>query len=245
MVALAIGAVGCGREAGEEIVGPDGGTYVWVPAGEFMMGSDKYDDEKPVHEVQVTKGFWLGKHEVTNAQYGAFCKATGRRFPSESGQGDDHPVVYVDWEDATAYCEHYGLRLPTEAEWEYGARGSEGRTYPWGDEWDAQKCCSGDNRGPGGRTFPVGSFAASGSWCGALDMAGNVWEWCSDWYDEDYYQSSPSSDPSGPTAGGARVLRGGGWFSYAYGCRSALRRRDTPSERDLGLGFRVVVGAPR
>jgi len=232
-----------GTNAGQEITGPDGGTYVWVPAGEFMMGSEHGDErEKPVHLVRITKGFWLGKCEVTNRQYRRFCEATGREFPGESDQGDDHPVVYVSWEDAQAYCEHYGLRLPTEAEWEYAARGARGTAYPWGDEWDSSKCCNRANLGPGGSTFPVGSFPAGVSWCGALDMAGSMWESCADWYAEDYYSTSPENDPTGPVSGERRVLRGGSWnqdFEFFFRC--AFRVWGDPTNRlSNNSGFRCV-----
>ena len=234
-----------GSRAGDEITGPDGGTYVWVPAGEFMMGSeDDHDDEKPVHPVRLTRGFWLSKCQVTNAQYQRFCEVTGREFPSYSNQGDEHPVVRVSWEDAVAYCEYYGLRLPTEAEWEYAGRGAEGRVYPWGNEWDRRCCCNTDNTGPGGQTYPVGSFPSGASWCGALDMAGNVFEWCEDWYDEDYYGVSPEVDPPGPASGTERVSRGGGWMDPATFHRSACRNWSEPTRRDGSSGFRPVV-APR
>jgi formylglycine-generating enzyme required for sulfatase activity len=230
-----------GRTAGEAIAGPDGGTYVWVPAGEFMMGSeDGDDDEKPVRRVRITRGFWLSEREVTNAQYRAFCDAGGHEFPSYSDQGDEHPVAYVTWDDARAYCEHFGLRLPSEAEWEYAARGAEGRKYPWGDGWDDARCCNLSHRGPSGSTFPVGSFPAGASWCGALDMAGNVWEWCEDWYDKDYYQGAPERDPPGPASGEHRVVRGGGWFYSKTLCRSALRFGLEPTGPIAGCGFRPV-----
>ncbi len=228
-----------GSAAGQEATGPDGGTYVWVPPGEFMMGSEDGDeDEKPVHRVRITKGYWLSKCEVTNAQYRAFCEATGREFPSDSVQGDEHPVVYVSWEDAQAYCAHFGLRLPTEAEWEYAARGPESRKYPWGDEWDRSKCCNAGNRGPGGRTFPVGSFPSGVSWCGALDLAGNVWEWCQDWQEVDYYKNSPSLDPKGATGGEYKLVRGGSFFGDSDYCRAAGRGSLVPGYRYLNDGFR-------
>ena len=244
-----------GTRAGEEITGPDGGTYVWVPPGEFMMGSeDGFDNEKPVHKVRITKGYWLSKCEVTNAQYKVFCEATGHRAPEQADWGEPvwrnggypsemarHPVVCVSWEDATAYCEHYGLRLPTEAEWEYAARGSKGTAYPWGNEWDQSKCCSEENTGPGGQTYPVGSFPAGASWCGALDLAGNVWEWCGDWYDTGDYQESPEIDPKGPQTGQYRVVRGGGWYNNATPCRSASRARGVPSRRSGNVGLRPVL----
>jgi len=231
-----------GAQAGEEITGPDGGTYVWVPAGEFMMGSEHgQEDATPVHRVRITRGFWLGKCEVTNAQYRRSCGATGREFPEDSSQGDDHPVVCVSWDDAWAYCAHHGLRLPTEAEWEYAARGSEGRVYPWGDEWDDGKCCSSDSVGPQGRTQPVGSFPAGASWCGAQDLAGNVFEWCWDWYGTGYYGDSPVADPRGPTAGDYRVLRGGAWLHYAGRSSCVDRFSYHPRAQNGDLGFRCAL----
>ncbi len=248
-----------GTTAGEEIIGPDGGTMVWVLPGQFKMGCDDVDaedDEKPVHLVKITKGFWLGKCEVTNAQYRKFCEATGREFPSGSDQGDDHPVVKVTWFDAIAYCEHYGLWLPTEAKWEYAAAGPESRKYPWGDDWDGKKCCYQNNKGPGGTTFPVGSFPEGASWCGALDMAGNVWEWCADRYGNKYYAQSPESDPQGPPepayilvlgtvpVGKRPVLRGGSWAIGLPGYfRCAYRfYSDSPAYRFDPIGFRCAAG---
>jgi len=235
-----------GATAGEQRQGPDGGTYVWVPPGEFMMGSeDGNGDERPVHRVRITKGLWMSKCEITNAQYRRFCEATGREFPGGSDQGDEHPVVQVSWEDAGAYCDHFGLRLPTEAEWEYSARGSESPAYPWGSRWDAQLCCWDGSKGPNGQTFPVGSFPAGASWCGALDLIGNVWEWCADRYDSAYYSSSPMSDPGGPEEGVDLVLRGGGWCDSSDYCRAAGRAAglpDGPGAADAG--FRPVA-SPR
>jgi formylglycine-generating enzyme required for sulfatase activity len=231
-----------GCAVGEEIVGPDGGVYVWVPPGSFMMGSDDGEErEKPVHGVQLA-GFWLGKYQVTNAQYRAFCDATGRRFPEKSDQGACHPVVFVSWHDGRDYCQHYGLSLPTEAQWEYAAAGPEGRRYPWGEEWAPEKLCWKQNGGPGGRTFAVGRFTAGASWCSALDMAGNVWEWCADWYAGDYYGAGPEFDPPGPESGYARVLRGGSWddggpvTSY-----TAYRFSHPPDFALYHLGFRALV----
>ena len=263
-------------ELGQEIVGPDGGVMVWVPAGSFLMGSTEeqvaellrpfsgdrrdllefaFKAETPQRQVQMD-GFWIQKHEVTNARYRAFCEATGREFPeSNSNQGDDHPVVLVNWHDAVAYAEHYGLGLPTEAQWEYAARGPDGRVYPWGDEWDGQRLCWRENKGPGGRTFPVGIFLDGASWCGALDMGGNVWEWCADWYDPNYYKTAPSSNPTGPADGvgfvvphlgrlaPAPVVRGGSWISVNE-CyfRSAGRNNGNclPEGRSVDFGFRCA-----
>ena len=232
-----------GTNVEQQITGPDGGIYVWAPPGEFMMGSEKYRDTMPVHRARITKGFWLGKCQVTNARYPTICNKggiLGRKFPKHSDQGGGHPVVYINWHDAAAYCEHYGLRLPTEAEWEYAARGAKGRTYPWGNRWHPKKCCNIKNKGARERTLPIGSLPKDRSWCGALDMAGNVREWCADWYDEDYYERSPPEDPLGPKEGNFRVLRGGSWAgSVAIHCRCASRSYDYPDVG--GHGFRSVA----
>lgn len=256
-----------GTHAGQETEGPDGGVYVWVPAGDFLMGSEwegpderERPNEEPRHRVHITRGFWLGKHEVTNEQYRRFCEATGRRFPWDSGQDDDHPVVHVSWEDAQAYCAHYGLRLPTEAEWEWAARGLEGRLFPWGNEWDGKALCWRENRGPGRATFAVGSFPAGASWVGALDMAGNVSEWVQDWYHERAYWRAHAGgrDPSiaivnplqrvasqAPlTHGQNRVRRGGCWGSVAGDCRAASRSHAHPGHHSERIGFRCAISPP-
>ena len=244
---LIVGVLGChsgtpGPGPGERMIGPDGQTLVWVPGGSFMMGSeDGPDDEQPIHRVTLD-GFWIGRCEVTNEQYRAFCNATGREFPASSNQGDDHPVGAVNWHDAQAYCAFYGYTLPTEAQWEYAARGPAVPTYPWGDAWDAQKCCNWENLGPGDRTFPVGSFPAGASWCGALDMAGKLWEWCADWYSEAYYQVSPELNPAGPESGESRVLRGDSWWSEDP---RVAQRFDIPAGAEgISFGFRVSVNFP-
>jgi formylglycine-generating enzyme required for sulfatase activity len=226
-----------GTKAGDTATGPDGGVCVWVPAGEFDMGSKEGDgDEQPVHHVRITKGFWLGKCTVAFGQWKAYCEKVGIKMEA-SGLGDNHPVVNVTWGEAVAYCEHYRMSLPTEAQWEYAARGPDDRRYPWGEEWDPKKCCNNANQGPRGQTFPVGSFPEGVSWCGALDMAGNVWQWCKDWYASTYYAASPDADPQGPGEGEhltvqlqsgnltfvSRALRGGSWFRDGRGCRSSFR----------------------
>ena len=240
LVGLAPWPIPC---TGETTNGSDGQTLVWVGGGSFMMGSDEgLEQERPVHRVTMD-GFWIGQCEVTNAQYRAFCDATGRTFPPESGEGDDHPVEYVNREDAWDYCQHYGYALPTEAQWEYAARGPAAPAYPWGDEWDEQKCCNWFNEGPTYRTFPVGSFPTGASWCGALDMAGNVWEWCADRYDPNYYDVSPELNPPGPQEeeGQPGVLRGGSLSSFEFNCRAAFRCCDFyPVNTLSGGGFRVV-----
>ena len=255
----------CGGDPGEETIGPDGQTLVLVPDGSFMMGSNEEgSDEQPIHQVTLD-GFWIGSCEVTNDQYAAFlneidpinvnqwidipnvyCEIeyVGGTYQAKAQHGP-HPVVCVSWYGATAYCDHYGYTLPTEAQWEYAARGPDAREYPWGNEWDGSRLCWWEKRGPGGLTFPVGSFPVGASWCGALDMAGNVWEWCADWYDSDYYENSPSHNPTGPSSGSLRVLRGGSWGNdYPRYFRCALRNYSdlVPGYRGRYYGFRCARG---
>jgi formylglycine-generating enzyme required for sulfatase activity len=251
----------CG-DPGEETTGPDGQTLVLVPGGSFMMGSEEYDEypwEQPVHQVTLT-GFWIGKCEVTNDQYATFLNEVqpanvldwldidecgieyvAGTYRSKSQLGP-HPVFRVNWYGAVAYCEHYGYALPTEAQWEYAAAGPNARTYPWGDVWDEGKCCNANNQGPFDTTFPVGSFPAGASWCGALDMAGNLWEWCADWYSETYYDVSPELNPAGPAEGIDKVLRGGSWgnSSPTRWFRCANRRNLDPDYLGSYRGFRCA-----
>jgi len=234
---------------------PSDAAYAYVPAGSFTMGCVASDtgcdgDEKPAHRVTLSRGFWMKTTEVTVGEYRVFAQATGRGMPSSPGfsQSDDHPVVKVDWNDAEAYCRWAGGRLPSEAEWEYAARGGrEGLIYPWGNgishenaNYGKDECCGGlaQGRDRWVNTSPVGSFAPNGF--GLYDMAGNVWEWCADWYDESYYASSPSTDPRGPSSGTRRVLRGGSWGNTPWWMRVSYRRRIDPSNRDDHIGFRCL-----
>jgi iron(II)-dependent oxidoreductase len=232
-----------GTNAGQEVVGPDGGTMVWVPPGEFTMGSGDGEgrpNERPAHRVRITKGFWLSKCEVSLAQWKRYCQAAGIAVREDLARHeDDHPLWGADWDDCWAYSRFYGLSLPTEAQWEYAARGPEGRRYPWGNEWDASRCCNDDNVGPKAATFPVGSFPAGAAWCGALDMAGNLAAWCNDWYSATYYAVSPAEDPKGPDQGTERVQRGGYFWSKEDECRGAWRSSDDPKNRDGAGGLRT------
>ena len=211
-------------------------TMVYVPEGTFPMGSeDGGSDESPVHDVTLD-GFWIDQTEVTNAQY-ALCIEAGICSGSVSGE-DDHPVVNVNWHEAEAYCAWVGGKLPTEAQWEYAARGEDGRIYPWGDE--TPDCEIANYSGCVGDTSPVGSYPDGASWVGALDMAGNVWEWASDWYASDYYENSPAENPEGPNSSSSKVVRGGAWFNYAFVVRTSNRNRFQPEYRYFNLGFRCA-----
>lgn len=227
----------------------DGMVMVYVPAGEFQMGNAEGDArEQPVHTVALD-GFWMDRTEVTNTQYRQCVEAGACDPPARVASSscasyysnsayDDYPVINVTWHQAVAYCEWAGVRLPTEAEWEYAARGPEGWIYPWGDDWDASRLNS-LHAGLGDPT-EVGSYQAGASWCGALDMAGNVWEWIADWYGVYYYSRSPSRNPSGPSSGRRRVVRGGSWVDFRVDARSTVRGRYNPDRSNTYIGFRCV-----
>jgi formylglycine-generating enzyme required for sulfatase activity len=216
-------------------------TIVYVPGGTFMMGSDDgQHDEKPPHQVTLD-AFWLDQTEVTNAQYNR-CVEAGDCAASrvyDGFTGDDYPVVGVTWDDANTYCQWAGGRLPTEAEWEYAARGPEGNKYPWGN--DPPTCELAQFSGCQGDTIPAGSLSEGASWVGAQDMAGNVWEWVADSYDSGYYQHSPEMNPTGPENGSYKVVRGGAWYYNESYVRSAYRSRNLQDLRASVGGFRCVV----
>jgi formylglycine-generating enzyme required for sulfatase activity len=223
----------------------DGAIMVEVPAGEFSMGSMEGEgepDERPQRRVHVSR-FWIDKTEVTWQQFRRYADATGSPLPPAPlwGSPDLHPVSYVRWSEASAYCEWVGGRLPTEAEWEKGARGGDGRRYPWGERWTAGRCNSWDG-GPH-KARPIGSYPDCVSPYGVLDMAGNIEEWCADWYGP--YPGTPAGptpprDPRGPEQGRMRVLRGGGWLDQPLFLRAARRYRNNPNDRKVRNGFRCV-----
>ncbi len=249
----------------KEIVTDDGMPMLLIPAGEFEMGTDAseipkivecakprfpnaksawFEDETPRHTVYLN-AFYIDRYEVANEQYKQFMRATGHKAPRYWGaphfNAPDQPVIGVSWEDAQAYCKWLGKRLPTEAEWERAARGGLIRKqYPWGD------MLTHDNAnyvGIAGRDkwhyiAPVGSFAPNDY--GLYDMAGNVWEWCWDWYDKGYYARSPKKNPGGPSSGEGRVLRGGSWFNTPSALRIANRYIYNPTEVNNDLGFRCA-----
>lgn len=221
----------------------DGAEMIWIPAGEFTMGSNDLDDAKPPHKVYLD-GYWIYKTEVAVSQYRKFCKATRRKMPPAPSWGwkDNHPVVNVTWSDATAYAKWAGVRLPTEAEWEKAARGTDGREYPWGNKWDASKCANSVGRRLSG-TRPVGSYPQGVSPYGVHDVAGNVMEWCADWYDAGYYAKKMNRNPKGPRSGKYRMFRGGSWGLTIPGLfLPALRYYTNSDRRDVSLGFRCASG---
>lgn len=236
-----------------EITDAKGAQMVLVPAGNFIMGSNTGgSDEQPVHTVYINS-FYIDKYEVTNFLYKAcvtaeICnppKDTTSSFTRSSYYGnlkfDNYPVIYVDWNMAKTYCEWRGARLPTEAEWEKAARGTDGRTYPWGNE--RLDCSRANYAACGQNTKAVGSYEGGRSPYGVYDMVGNVIEWVNDWYSPTYYQSSPSSNPLGPDLGQYHVLRGGSW-NYAEGIIGAALQASAryfyydPAYHNFDTGFR-------
>ncbi|MFH0802399.1 MAG: formylglycine-generating enzyme family protein [bacterium] len=246
-----------GRERVIIVNDRDGSRLVEVPAGKFIMGSPPgigESREKPGHEVTLD-AYLISVFEVSNGQF--------ERFESESGykaEGDwrqyctpetiKYPVVNVTWNDANTYCRWAGLRLPTEAEWEKAARGDNGKMYPWGDKWNPAACnwygfsgTPGESLPSGGHkgTRPVDSFFSGISFYGCMNMSGNAYEWCADWYNETYYAGSPETNPRGPLKGTYRVLRGGSWLNLLPGnLRCAARNYELPKTAKNDIGFRCA-----
>ncbi len=217
---------------------------IHIPAGEFIRGSDDSPDERPKKKIYLDD-FYIDEHPVTNREYTEFIRDTKHKYPEGWIKGtypsgkDDHPVVGVSWEDAKAYAEWAGKRLPTEAEWEKAARGSDGRRYPWGDNFDKDRC----NTLPAGigDTTSVGRHSPEGdSPYGVTDMAGNIWEWVADWYDENYYRLAPDRNPLSPRDGRYKVARGGSYLDAGSYARITYRYRYSPSTRLDILGFRCA-----
>jgi formylglycine-generating enzyme required for sulfatase activity len=211
-----------------------GMELVYIPAGEFDMGSEHWSDQGPVHRVQISKAFWMGKCPVTQAEWEAVMGNNPSHF-----KGANRPVETVSWEMAQEFLKKLSgkgegrYRLPTEAEWEYAARA--GTTGRYGGDLDAMAWHRGNS---GNQTHPVGEKQAN-AW-GLYDMHGNVWEWCQDWYDKDYYRNSPNTDPTGPSSGSVRVLRGGSWEDDARYTRATLRLWYVPGNSNYSFGFRCV-----
>ncbi|MCP4357867.1 MAG: formylglycine-generating enzyme family protein [Chloroflexi bacterium] len=240
-----------GQERHDPVSGID---FVWVPEGCFRMGSPdseagRYSDEGPVHEVCVD-GFWMGKYEVTQAQWEKVMGSNSSRF-----KGNSRPVERMSWNDVQKFLKTLNgkagkeiYRLPTEAEWEYAVRAGTTTPFYFGATISTDVANYDGNYTYGSgvkgvyreQTTEVGSFPPN-DW-GLYDMHGNVWEWCQDWYDSEYYSKSPKKNPQGPSSGEYRVLRGGSWVGNPAYCRSAIRNRIIPDLTNYNLGFRVVVG---
>ena len=242
-------ALSCGtfaQKAGTVRQDAKGIAMVYVPGGLFSMGSNARPNERPLHKVHLS-GYWIGKNDVTVSQFRRFCALSGFKFDWEGhkpswGWKDTHPMVNVSWADARAFCKWAGGDLPTEAQWEKAARGSKAREYPWGKEWDPAKCwCSHRDFGDVGSTASVGSFPLGASPYACLDMSGNVWQWCLDWFSPSGYELRQSHDPKGHASGTVHVLRGGSWADLDPDFfRAAYRSDDGRSSRNGTCGFRLV-----
>ncbi len=238
-----------------EIIGKDGSPMVLVPAGEFTMGSDKGDDDElPIHHVQL-KAFYIDKFEVTNGRFAKFVEAIQSEPPWGFADKDtplthaDQPVRWVNWMDAVGYCLWAGKRLPTEAEWEKAARGTDGRIYPWGnDQPTSVHAVYGLKEGGTEAISVIGDRGKGQSPYGAHDLAGNLYEWVMDWYGEDYYANfatNPAVNPRGPDEGTVKVQRGGSYINSPYRLRSSFRTKDDPAEQDPHVGFRCAQDVPK
>ena len=245
-------------EAGaERIWEQDGAEMVYIPSGVFLMGSDEENDqadgdEYPQHEVYLD-GYWIDRYEVTNQQYGKCVDAGACDPPYESGsftrdryftqpEFANYPVIWINWFDANRYCEWAGKQLPTEAQWEKAARGTDAREFPWGDDpIDETRANFGSNVGD---TTEAGFYSPQGdSPYGCADMAGNVLEWVKDWYNGGYHTILDQVDnPQGASSSsiGARVARGGSWIYPARRARAPLRVDRVPELREGNIGFRCI-----
>jgi formylglycine-generating enzyme required for sulfatase activity len=244
-----------------------GMTLALIPAGSFRMGSpdgeaERGKDEGPVHEVRITRPFYLGVHPVTQAQYQRVMGSNPSHFHAGDGGGPEHPVDQVTWDEAMEFCRRLSAspeeraagreyRLPTEAEWEYACRAGTATPFWWGASASSTQAnfkgshpYGGGEKGPyPRRTTRVGAYSAN-PW-GLHDVHGNVWEWCADWFDEACYANSSIEDPLGPESGSGRVLRGGSWHSVGGSCRAAFRCRYAPGSRYSSIGFRTALTAPQ
>jgi formylglycine-generating enzyme required for sulfatase activity len=270
-----------------EFVGKDGAPTVLIAEGPFLRGSAEGQgdpDERPRRTITLSS-YYIDRYEVTNRRYQVFMKATNHRVPEHCCDPSynlwkgteiaekllNHPVVNVDWHDAVAYCTWAGKRLPTEAEWEKAARGTDGREYPWGNQHDRMRAngasyWSGTDFGSadeakawwgsenglgviavkgtqGILTLPVTELEKGATPTGLMHMAGNVWEWTADWYDPKAYESMEERDPKGPEGGEFKVHRGGSWLNHRGLLRSAVRDGSRPSMRNHGTGFRCAAGS--
>ena len=232
------------------LTGKDGAPMVLVPAGEFTMGSEQGDDdEQPLHRV-VLDSFYLDTFEVTNGRFAKFVAAIQSEPPWGFADQEtpvvhaERPVRWVNWLEATGYCLWAGKRLPTEAEWEKAARGTDGRTYPWGnDPPTAAHAVFGLKEGDE-TVLPIGTRDLGSSPYGVHDLAGNLYEWVTDWYDDAFYTTPPTRNPRGPGEGAMKGQRGGSYINSPYRLRSAFRTKGDPTEHDPHVGFRCAQDAP-
>ncbi|MEI7833029.1 MAG: SUMF1/EgtB/PvdO family nonheme iron enzyme [bacterium] len=243
----------------------DGAAMVLIPAGEFLMGMSEadiadfkkkhpnvkpseFESETPQRKVMLDS-YYIYQYEVTVRQYREFCQSTGIPMPKKPETRnflrpwewkDDNPIIGVRWYDALAYAEWAGAKLPTEAQWEKAARGTDGRKYPWGNTVEKNVYAENDFFTVWGHfgTRPVG-YLPDKSPYGVFDMAGNACEWCADWYDKSYYKTAPDNNPPGPEEGKTRVVRGGSWIRDFNSCSN--RRATRPSYTDMDIGFRCVM----
>ena len=249
--------------AASEIMGKDGAPMVLIPPGPFFMGVPQWArdgglDEYPNHEVELD-AYAIDKYEVTHGLYLEFIRSTGHRVPSHPNDTSKNlwqrglmpesisplPVVNVDWFDAHAYCQWAGKRLPTEAEWEKAARGTDDRRFPWGNVEPTSKHLNFNQTWQGEKTLvPVGIYEKGQSPYGVHDMAGNVWEWVADWYDATYYSRSPRRNPKGPATGTRRVIRSSGWQVETPQVRIFTRVASPPLDRNHSTGFRCAADVP-
>lgn len=233
----------------------DSMVMVYIPEGQFQMGSSGMDDlavadERPTRQVFLD-AYWIDRTEVTVGQY-AECVAAGvcnRPREATSKTRSDYftnekyaryPVLWVTWYDASTYCRWVGARLPSEAEWERAARGPKGLIFPWGNDWEAGRTNAANRLGD---TQAVGSFPDGASPDGVLDMSGNVWEWTQDWFSAEYYSTAPDRNPGGPTTGAKHSVRGGSWYSRIAWQRAAYRGASEPDFADDDIGFRCAMTA--
>jgi len=224
----------------------DGSILVRVPSGPFLIGSEDsqaFVDEAPLHKVDMEE-FWIGKHAVTNEQFDRFVSLTGYQAGTDwrdpgAQLGPRAPVVQVSWKDALAYCTWAGLRLPTEAEWEKAARGTDGRKFPWGNQWEPDRAWFFENSE--GRIHPVDSRPQGASPYGCLNLAGNIWEWTSSVYRP--YPYNPSDGREDPESPEPRISRGGAWYTYSRSLRCSRRCPEIPTVRSNSFGFRVATSA--
>ena len=219
-----------------------GMEFVKIPGGSFTMGGGIRDRVNPAHRV-ILDSFLISKTEVTQGVWQKIMGTTPWQGKNYVKEGSNYAATYVSWNDAKEFCDRVGLQLPTEAQWEYACRSGSSDTY-WGDDMIGDYAWYYDNTYKVGNGYAHQVAQKKPNAFGLYDMSGNVWEWCHDWYDKNYYINSPTANPKGPNKGSLRVARGGSWLSTSYSCRSRLRYSSRPDYRDSHVGFRPSVHYP-